>query len=66
MDSMLYVISLWWLLEWIVHPMPERTTDRMLIQWLCFQASAGILLFWVIPHWRRQDKEAKARARRSH
>lgn len=57
MDSLLYWVSLWWLLEWFVPPMPARTTDRMVMMVLCWMASGGLLLFYFIPRWRRQDAE---------
>jgi hypothetical protein len=61
MDSLLYMISGWWILEWFIPPMPVRTTDRMVMMVLCWMASGGILLFWLIPHWHDQDQEAKRR-----
>ncbi len=37
--------------------MPKWTTERIIILWLMSIASGGLLLFYFIPKWNREDKE---------
>lgn len=37
------------------------TRDRIIILMLCSYASGGILLFWLVPKWKREDEEAEAK-----
>jgi hypothetical protein len=37
------------------------TFDRKITVFLCCGASAGILLFWLIPHWQQEDRENEAK-----
>ncbi len=39
----------------------KLTRDRIIILLLCGYASGGLLLFWLIPKWKREDRENEAK-----
>ena len=57
MDSLLHLISGWWLVSAFVNPMPERTQERSIVMLLLLCGSGGLFLFYFIPRWRKEDAE---------